>query len=114
MHYPLSTIYYPLAHLPDELRLVIAIAVNVFVFVAAFRFSRRFTFQDRIGAALDALLIHYLVQYLSVCIPGLLGILRAETMLFTATILGALMLVINRRAGFSPHGIFCETNPFGS
>src|SRR5437763_16823629 len=105
MHYPLSTIHHPLSYLPDELRLVIAIAINVFVFVAAFRFSRRITSQDRIGAALDALLIHYIVQYLSVGLPGLLGILRAETILLTATILGALMLVINRRAGFSPHGI---------
>ncbi len=78
-------------YLPDELRLVIAIAVNVFVFVAAFRFSRRFTSQDRIGAALDALLIHYLVQYLSVCIPGLLEMLRAETMLISATVLAALI-----------------------
>ena len=90
-------------HLPDELRLVIAIAVNAFVFVAAFRFSRRIASQDRIGAALDALLILYLVQYLSVCVPGLLGILRAETMLLSATALGTLMLVIDRRAGFSPH-----------
>ena len=75
MHYPLSTIHSVLPNLPDELRLSLAIVVNVFVFVAAFKLVRRITGQDRIGAALDALLIHYLVQYLSVCIPGLLGVL---------------------------------------
>ncbi len=83
-------------HLPDELRLTIAIAVNLFVFIAAFKFSRRLTNQDWIGSTVDAFLIHYFVQYISVCVPGLLGILSAETMLLTATSLGILMLWITR------------------
>ena len=83
-------------HLPDELRLSIAIAVNLFVFIAAYKFSRRLTNQDWIGSTVDAILIHYFVQYISVCVPGLLGILSAETMLLTATSLGSTMLWTTR------------------
>ena len=85
--------------------------MNVFVFIAAFKFVRRITSQDRIAATLDALLIHYLVQYVSVCVPGLLGVLCAETMLASALILGAAMLYFPRRAGFSPHVLRDEEMP---
>ncbi|HEX3356409.1 MAG TPA: hypothetical protein VHS31_05445 [Tepidisphaeraceae bacterium] len=84
-------------HLPDELRLFIALVANLFVFLAAFKFSRRITRQDWIGSSLDAFLIHYLVQYLAVCLPGLLGILCAESMLLIAILLAFAMLWATRK-----------------
>ena len=101
--HPPSSILDSVHLLPDELRLAIAIAVNVFVFIAAFRFVRRFTSQDPIGASLDALLIHYVVQYLAVCLPGLVGVFNATTMLLIAIALGAVMLWADRRARLRLH-----------
>jgi len=77
------------------------LAVNVFVFVAAYRFSRRMTGQDWIGASLDALLIHYLVQYVSVCLPGVLGILNSGTMLLCGSACGAALWLF-RSEGILP------------
>jgi hypothetical protein len=97
------------SYFPEELRLVILIAVNAFVFSAAYRFVRRVTSQDWIGSTLDALLIDYLVQYVSVCVPGMLGILSAESMLGLAIILATALLLTHRRAGVSLH--VSTTNP---
>jgi hypothetical protein len=111
MHYPLATIHSPIALLPDEIRLLLLVAVNVFVFVVAYRFVRRATSQDWIGCTLDAFLIHYLVQYLSVCVPGLMGILGAETMLIVATLL-VCAIWFYRGVGASPTSV-AERNHVG-
>ena len=59
----------------DELRLLYAILLNAAVIWASWRFTRRWS-ADAIEAAADAGLLFYLVQYVSVCGPGVVGALH--------------------------------------
>ncbi len=83
--------------LPDELQLVVLLAVNAFVIVAAIRFARRRGVNDGPQVALDAMLIWYLVQYISVGLPGLLGFLAAEAMCAAAIVAGLMLLTVPKR-----------------
>ena len=74
----------PVTLLPDELRLATLLIVNAFVFFAAYRFVRKFTQQDGLAASLDALLLHYVIQYVVVGSLGLIGVLSATSMMLMA------------------------------
>jgi len=65
--------------LSDELRLLYALALNTAVFAAAYRLARRGG-GDRVDWAADAFALSYLVQYLAVCLPGLVGMLHPLSM----------------------------------
>jgi hypothetical protein len=83
--------------LPDEFRLVVLLAVNALLCVAAFRLARHLSGRSGIGSVMDGLLIVYAVQYLSVCLTGLLGVLSAESMYGLATLASLVMLYVARR-----------------
>jgi hypothetical protein len=61
--------------LPDELRLAAILALSAFVFVSALALSRQLVRDDPIQPILDAFLLTYLVQYVAVGVPGLIGCL---------------------------------------
>jgi hypothetical protein len=82
--------------LPDEFRLVVLLAVNALLCVAAFRLARHLSGRGGIGALMDGLLIVYAVQYLSVCLTGLLGILSAGSIYGLATLAALGMLYVAR------------------
>src|SRR5215213_8952231 len=96
------------ASLPDELRLLAAVLLNALVLWSAWRFTRRFE-ADRIQRACDALLLYYLVQYLAVCVPGLLGALGPVTMTAAAVAMAVPLALAGRRR--SP-GTFAAVEPF--
>ena len=56
--------------MPDEIRLAITILLSGFVLACAYRFSARITQRDWISNSLDAFLLTYAVQYVSVALPG--------------------------------------------
>jgi hypothetical protein len=62
--------------LGDELRLLLAIALNALVIACAARFVCRRITGDRIDAAADTLLVWLAVQYVAVGLPGLAGVLN--------------------------------------
>jgi hypothetical protein len=72
----------------DAFHLLWSLLLNLAVLVAAWRLARRFG-EDRISIACDTGLLFYLVQYLSVCIPGALGALHALTVTLVAILLSA-------------------------
>src|SRR4051794_19698861 len=59
----------------DELGLLYLALLNAVVLWAAWRVARRRS-GDTLDAAGEALLLFYLVQYLSVCVPGILRALH--------------------------------------
>lgn len=80
-----------------ESRLFFAVALNVLALLAAWRAARRIN-ADALDAAGDAGLLFYLVQYVSVCVPGVLGALHPLTIGAAAVLLsGALALYGGRR-----------------
>jgi hypothetical protein len=76
---------------PDELRLAAAVALNVVVFLSSLRAARRLVHDDAVQSFLDAFVFTYLVQYVAVGLPGLLGILSFGAIAATALLLCALM-----------------------
>lgn len=78
--------------MPDELRLLIALAVNGLLFWGAYRAVHRLSGRAGWMAVMDTLLLHYLVQYALVCILGLLGVLTAAA-LYGAGLVIALGLI---------------------
>ncbi len=76
----------------DESRLLFAVLLNAFVLWAAWRAARRVN-ADRLDAAIDAGLLFYLVQYASVCLPGLVGALHPLSIGAMALLLGGAMAV---------------------
>lgn len=80
----------------NELLLGHAILLNGLVLVAAWRFARRFT-SDHWQAAVDTLLVWLLIQYASVTLPGLAGVLNRWTMSAVALSLAALLAIYSRR-----------------
>jgi hypothetical protein len=65
---------------PAELRLLLAVALNAFVFASAVRFVRRQGIRHWAQVAADAFLVWYLLQYLVIALPGLFGWLSPTTM----------------------------------
>jgi 4-amino-4-deoxy-L-arabinose transferase-like glycosyltransferase len=78
-------------NLPNELHLLLTIALNGVLWWTSFLFVRRIRSGDRFSCAMDAMLLSFLVQYLSVTIPGLMGQLSAST-LIVATLAGCIAL----------------------
>jgi hypothetical protein len=85
----------------DELRLMIAIAINAFLIWSAYRFVAKQTQQSGWRAAMDTLLLNYLIQYVLVCALGLLGILSFASLYTTAAIVAIAMFYF---AGSIPSG----------
>ena len=86
-----------------EFRLFYAIFLNALIGCGAWLLARRFASDDRLRAASDALLFFYLVQYLSVCLPGLVGALHPLTMALVAILLSVVMIALGmRRTGQLP------------
>jgi hypothetical protein len=86
----------------QELALLWCVLLNAAVFAAAYRFAIRRMTHDRVQAVLDAALLSYGVQYVSVCLPGILGALRAGTMTAAAVLLAAMLWAaggVGRTAG---------------
>jgi hypothetical protein len=63
----------------DEFRLAYALLLQVAALVGAWRFVRRRVGTDAVDRAADVLLLNFLVQYLAVVVPGLLGVLHPLT-----------------------------------
>jgi hypothetical protein len=80
-----------------ELALLGCALLNGIVLLAAWRFASRRITASRSQAWLDAALLGYAVQYLSIGLPGLVGELRPATVVTTALILSAALLVMAGR-----------------
>lgn len=82
--------------MPDELRLAYALGLTAIVFACALRFARRVVGGDWIETLLDALLLTFVVQYASVCIPGLLGVLDVWSISVTAVLVAGVLGAVAR------------------
>ncbi|CAN5521766.1 hypothetical protein BH09PLA1_BH09PLA1_27700 [soil metagenome] len=78
--------------LPHDLRLLITVLLNAIVLASSVRFVRRRHIVEWPQVALDAMLFWYLVQYLSIALPGAFGCLNVGTMMLTAGALSAAMI----------------------
>ena len=79
--------------LASEFRLFYAVLLNALVLASAWQLARRFNRHDLLHAAGDALLLFYLVQYLSICVPGVVGALHPATIALVALLLSSAMAV---------------------
>ncbi|MCY2954588.1 MAG: hypothetical protein NTU53_21880 [Planctomycetota bacterium] len=70
----------------NDLRLAHALILNAAVLFFAFRFVRRSQSRDWLAVIPHAMLCWFLVQYLSVTLPGLIGILNRWTLSGTAAL----------------------------
>jgi hypothetical protein len=75
---------------PSEIRLIATIGASVWVTTSGYRFARR-SGGDTIDAMIQGLLVFYLVQYLSVGMTGILGILYWPVMLAVGCALGGVL-----------------------
>lgn len=82
--------------LSPEFRLLYAVALSALIFGSAWRLARRWT-DDSLRAAADAFLLFYLVQYLSICVPGMVGALHPATIALVALLLSSLMFAAGMR-----------------
>jgi hypothetical protein len=73
--------------------LVLFLLLNTAVFGSAYLFARRWMTPSRSQAMLDALLIGYVIQYLAVGMPGLLGCVQPIPVYITAGIFVAILLI---------------------
>lgn len=91
----------PLVSWPDELRLLFCLLLSAAVFTSAHRLARRCSIgtSQRLS---DVLLIFFLVQYLSVCLPGIVGLLNVWTMAATALIACAVLWLLAGRLPQQP------------
>ena len=62
-----------MSSLPVELRLAYVLLLTALVFGCAHWFARRMSGGDWVERLLDALLITFVIQYASVCLPGSWG-----------------------------------------
>ncbi len=84
----------------NELRLLWAVLLNGIVLAVAYRSAARFTVGATwIGRSADALLLTFLIQYLSITLPGLLGILGAFSMTLTALLCCAALAALGQIRG---------------
>lgn len=85
-----------LAAYQDELGFLWLLALNGAVLWALFRGMRRIA-PDTATAAADAIGLWYLVQYVSIGLPGILGVLAPWTMTLTAALLTGGIYFVTRR-----------------
>jgi Glycosyltransferase family 87 len=97
---PLASI--PAPTLPSELRLALAILLDGAVIAAAWRFVRRRIDSPAIDRATDALLLIFLIQYVAVAVPGVLGILSPRSIAATALIIAAVLFRASARPTAAP------------
>lgn len=93
---------------PDEFPLAATVAINLCVFLSSFRLARRTSGGDMVQRIVDALLITFVVQYVAVGVPGILGILSFGSMVIVAIALCAPMWVLGgarRPEGTAPGAI---------
>jgi len=64
------------AALPDELRLLYVVLLGAGIYVCAYRFARRWGSGDRLQAVIDAYVLTMAVQYVAVCLPGIIGLMH--------------------------------------
>ncbi len=84
--------------MPDfsaERALLTFLLLNAAVFGSAFFFSRRRLNTHGSQTGLDALLLEFVIQYLAVGIPGLIGCLNLATLSIAALILGSVLLIVS-------------------
>jgi hypothetical protein len=81
----------------DEFRLAYAVVLQVAALVGAWRFVRRRVGTDALDRIADVLLLNFLVQYLAVVIPGLVGVLNPLT-------IGLVTLALSAGLYFAPGG----------
>src|SRR5206468_4837438 len=74
------------------------VLLSAFVFAASYRFVARAAHRDWISNSFDAFLLAYLVQYLAVTIPGMLGILSAAVMCLAALLMSGTLLLLSFEA----------------
>jgi hypothetical protein len=84
-----------------EFRLVFALLLNALVLWGAWRAARRFN-EDPLDSAGDSGLLFYLVQYVSVCVPGLVGALHPLTIGAVAVLVSAGIGVVGLRRSLAP------------
>jgi hypothetical protein len=77
--------------MPSELRLAFAILFNVAAFAGAWRFVRRRVDTPAFDRATDALLLTFVVQYVSVALPAVAGVLSPVSIAVAALILSAVL-----------------------
>jgi len=75
--------------LSDEFRLAYFLLLAAAIFIGAWRFISRRLMTDWADRAADILLLAFLVQYLSVTLPGLVGILNPRSIALTTIALSA-------------------------
>jgi hypothetical protein len=75
----------------DEFRLAYALLLQAAVLAGAWRFVRRRVATDWADRAADVLLLNFLVQYLAVTLPGVLGILSPLMIAITTLALSAVL-----------------------
>jgi hypothetical protein len=80
----------------QDIRLALLLILNAVVVSAAFYAARRWT-RDALQRLLDVALLWYVVQYISVCVPGILHCLSAISMTIAALICAAVLIVITHR-----------------
>jgi hypothetical protein len=79
--------------LPEDARLLILMLLNAAALAAAVRFVRRHHIRDWPQVVIDTVMIWYLVQYLSVALPGVLGVLSFGAMALVAVVLSIAMVL---------------------
>ena len=82
-----------------ELRLALTLPLNAAVFACAYRFARRRGGSGPLQAACDAFLVYFVIQYVSVALPGALGAFNLWTMSLVALLASAALCVFAGEAG---------------
>ncbi|HSU69442.1 MAG TPA: hypothetical protein VLJ39_21330, partial [Tepidisphaeraceae bacterium] len=81
----------------DELRLLLVLLLNGGVLAAAYRFARRWG-GGVLQSVCDAFLVYFLVEYVSVAVPGALGVFNTATMSVVAICAAAALWLAGRSA----------------
>src|SRR5687767_1976623 len=90
-----------------ELRLALTLLLNAAVFACAYRFARRRGRNGPLQAACDAFLVYFVIQYVSVALPGALGAFNLWTMSLVALLASAALWIFAAEAKSSFNGRAC-------
>jgi hypothetical protein len=82
---------------PSELRLLVLLLLSAVPLVSAWRLARRLHGNDTLAALADAVLLHYLVQYLAVGAAGLLGVLSIGSLIVIVAVLSLAIELLRRQ-----------------
>lgn len=88
----------------DELRLTYALLLQAGILIGAWRFVSRRLASDWVDRTADVLLLTLLVQYVSVVLPGLLGILNPLTIAATTLLCSTALFAWPRSSFKQDHG----------